>query len=149
MYESYFGLREPPFNVTPNPRFFFVNAYYREALSTLRDGIQRDAGIIVITGDAGTGKTTLLKTYLNNASSNIHASCILDPHLNFNEILQCTLDVFGLSEPASVGLTITQRVNRYLVEQLRKGHLAALMLDEAQALDDKVLEELIVLSDQN
>jgi type II secretory pathway predicted ATPase ExeA len=84
---------------------------------------------------------------LNNASSNIHASCILDPHLNFNEILHCTLDVFGLSEPASDGLTITQRLNRYLVEQLRNGHLAALMLDEAQALDDQVLEELIVLSD--
>ena len=147
MYESYFGLREPPFNVTPNPRCFFVNAYYREALSTLRGGIQRHAGIIVITGDAGTGKTTLLKTFLGHQPSNIHASCILDPHLSFADILHCTLDVFGLSEPASDRLTITRRLNRYLVEQFRKGHFVALLLDEAQGLDDKVLGELVFLSE--
>lgn len=147
MYEIYFGLREPPFNVTPNPRYFFVNTSYQEALSTLRDGIQRHAGIIVITGEAGTGKTTLLKTFLSHQTANIHGSCILDPHLNFTEILHCTLDVFGLSEPASDRLAITHRLNRYLVEQFRNGHFVALLLDEAQGLDDKVLEELIFLSE--
>ena len=147
MYESYFGLREPPFNVTPNPQCFFVNSSYQEALSTLRSGIQGRAGIIVITGDAGTGKTTLIKTFLSNAPANIHSSCILDPHLNFAELLLCTLDVFGLSNLAPDRLTITHQLNRYLIEQLRKDHFVALLLDEAQDLDDKVLEELVFLSD--
>jgi len=146
MYESYFGLREPPFNVTPNPQCFFVNSSYQEALSTLCYGIQRRAGIIVITGDAGIGKTTLIKTFLSNAAANIHSSCILDPHLNLTELLVCTLDVFGLSDLAPDRLTITHQLNRYLIEQLRKDHFVALLLDEAQGLDDKVLEELIFLS---
>ena len=147
MYESYFGLREPPFNVTPSPRCFFVNSSYQEALSTLRYGIQGRAGVIVITGDAGTGKTTLIKTFLSNAAANIHSSCILDPHLNFTELLRCTLDVFGLSDFAPDRLTVTHQLNGYLTEQLRKDHFVALLLDEAQGLDDKVLEELIFLSD--
>ena len=147
MYESYFGLRKTPFNVTPNPRCFFVNSSYQEALSTLCYGIQGRAGIIVITGDAGTGKTTLIKTFLNNAAANIHSSCILDPHLNFTELLLFTLDVFGLSDLAPDRLTITHQLNRYLIEQLRKDHFVALLLDEAQGLDDKVLEELIFLAD--
>ena len=116
-------------------------------MSTLRYGIQGRAGIIVITGDAGTGKTTLIKTFLSNAPANIHSSCILDPHLNFTELLLCTLDVFGLSNLAPDRLTITHQLNRYLIEQLRKDHFVALLLDEAQDLDDKVLEELIFLSD--
>jgi general secretion pathway protein A len=147
MYESYFGLREPPFNVTPNPQCFFVNSSYQEASSTLCYGIQRRAGIIVITGDAGTGKTTLIKTFLSNAAVNIHSSCILDPHLNFAELLLCTLDVFGLSDLAPDRLTLTHQLNRYLIEQLRKDHFVALLLDEAQGLDDTVLEELVFLSD--
>ena len=147
MYESYFGLREPPFNVTPNPRCFFVNSSYQEALSTLCYGIQKRAGIIVITGDAGTGKTTLIKTFLSNAAANIHSSCILDPHLNVTELMRCTLDVFGLSDFAPDRLTVTHQLNRYLTEQLRKDHFVVLLLDEAQGLDDKVLEELIFLSD--
>jgi len=147
MYESYFGLRELPFNVTPNPHYFFVNSSYQEALSRLCYGIQERAGLIVITGDAGTGKTTLIKTFLSNAPANIHSSCILDPHLNFAELLLCTLDVFGLSDLASDRLTLTHQLNRYLIEQLRKDHFVALLLDEAQGVDDKVLEELIFLSD--
>ena len=147
MYESYFGLRETPFNVTPNPQCFFVNSSYQEALSTLRSGIQGRTGIVVITGDAGTGKTTLIKTFLSKAPANIHSSCILDPHLNFAELLLCTLDVFGLSNLAPDRLTITHQLNRYLIEQLRKDHFVALLLDEAQDLDDKVLEELVFLSD--
>jgi general secretion pathway protein A len=147
MYESYFGLREAPFNLTPNPGCFFVNSSYQETVSTLCYGIQRRAGVIVITGEAGTGKTTLLKTFVGKAASNTHASCILDPHLNFSEILLCTSDVFGLSDLAPDQWTITDQLKRFLIEQLKRDHFAALLLDEAQGLDDEVLDELGYLSD--
>jgi type II secretory pathway predicted ATPase ExeA len=146
MYETYFGLRESPFNVTPNPRYFFPNSVYRDALFTLRDAILQRAGVILITGEAGTGKTTLLKKFLSSRRPTIQASCVLDPHLNFNDILQCTLDVFGLAEPRSDTRTYIRRLHAYLLEQRKNGRFLALFLDEAQALDDRVLEELVALA---
>ncbi len=146
MYESYFGLREPPFSVTPNPRFFFTNSSCREAFATLCYGVEQRKGIVVVTGEAGTGKTTLLKMFMHRASASVHASYILDPHLSFAELLRCTLAVLGL-EGAGDRLTITRRFYGYLVEQLTNDHLVVLLLDEAQDISDEVLNELTLLSD--
>ena len=79
MYEDYFGLREPPFNVTPDSRFFFTNSCYDEAFATLRYGIAARKGFIVVTGEPGTGKTTLLKRLLGNFDHNVHTAWIFDP----------------------------------------------------------------------
>ena len=146
MYESYFRLREPAFNVTPNPRFFYANSSHREAFATLSYGVERRKGIIVITGEAGTGKTTLLRRFVQNPGSTIHLSYIVDPHLNFIELLRCASDAFGLAQSRD-RLAMIGELNRYLREQFKKDHIVALLFDEAQDLNDEVLEELRLLSD--
>jgi type II secretory pathway predicted ATPase ExeA len=147
MYETYFSLRELPFSVTPDPRFLYINSSYQEAFATLCYGVEQRKGIIVITGQAGTGKTTLVKTFLQNAASTARISCVLDPHLSFLEILRCTADAFGLPPGGDNRLAIIQQLKEYLLEQLTQDHVVALFLDEAQDLDDQVLEELRLLSD--
>ena len=147
MYETYFSLRELPFSVTPDPRFLYINSNYQEAFATLCYGVQQRKGITVITGPAGTGKTTLVKMFLQNAASTAHISCVLDPHLSFLEILRCTADAFGLPPCGDNRLAIIQQLKEYLLEQLTQDHVVALLLDEAQDLDDQVIEELRLLSD--
>lgn len=146
MYESYFKLREPAFNLTPNPRFFYANSSHREAFATLSYGVERRKGIIVITGEAGTGKTTLLRMFVQKPGSTIHLSYIVDPHLNFIELLQCASDAFGLAQSRD-RLAMLRQLNGYLREQFKKDHIVALLFDEAQDLNDEVLDELRLLSD--
>jgi general secretion pathway protein A len=147
MYERYFRLRERPFNLTPDPRFFYINSSCQETFATLCYGIEQRKGVIVVTGEAGTGKTTLIKLFMQNADATVHLSCILDPHLTFLELLRCTLNAFGLSSAGADRLTMIRRLKEYLIEQLANHHVVALLLDEAQDIDDRVLEELRLLSD--
>jgi general secretion pathway protein A len=147
MYEDYFNLRESPFNLTPDPRFFFLNASLQEAFATLCHGIEQRKGIIVITGEAGTGKTTLLKRFIQNSPSRVHTACILDPHVTFGELLQCALGAFGLSPCSPDRVTMVQELNSYLVNQHEQNCIVTLLLDEAQDLDDAMLDELGLLSD--
>jgi general secretion pathway protein A len=147
MYESYFNLRESPFNLTPDPRFFFSNASVREAFATLCYGVEQRKGIIVITGEAGTGKTMLLKRFMQSAAARVHTSCILDPHLTLGELLLCAFGALGLPPCGADRLTTVQQLNRYLIEQLERDHVVTLLLDEAQDLDDSMLEELRLLAD--
>src|ERR1700752_4968710 len=97
MYNEHFGITESPFNITPDPRFFFVNPCYEEAFATLRYGIDRRKGLILVTGEAGTGKTTLVKRLMHGLEPNVHIACIFDPHLSFSELLRCTLCDLGIT----------------------------------------------------
>ena len=146
MYNEHFGFTESPFNVTPDSRFFFVNPCYEEAFATLRYGIDARKGFVVITGQPGTGKTTLLKRLTCSLDSNVRAACIFDPHLTFMQLLRVTLGEFGVPNAGKDRLTMMGQLYEHLIGQLENGKIACLMIDEAQNLSVEMLEELRLLS---
>ena len=146
MYNSYFGFHESPFSVTPDPRFFYANTVYREAFVTLRYGIDAKKGFIVITGEVGTGKTTLLRKLLQTLEDTVHSVFVFNTYLSFPELLELTLHDLGLSPNGQSKLAMIQQLNDYLIEQLKIGHTVTILIDEAQNLKDEVLENLRLLS---
>jgi general secretion pathway protein A len=146
MYKNYFGFGDLPFRVTPQPQFFYSNPVYREALATLRYGIEARKGFIVITGEVGTGKTTLLKLLMRSAESVIHTAFVFNPTLDFTGLLRFVLKDFGIHPLSNDKYMLMEQLNDYLIQQLPMGHIAALLIDEAQQLSDGVLEELRLLS---
>src|SRR5918999_2185273 len=146
MYNEYFGFTEAPFSLTPDPRFSYTNALYREAFATLQYGIEGRKGFIVITGEAGTGKTTLLRRFMRNVESTVHTAFIFNPHVDLNELLRLVLHDLGIESSTEDRLTMMAQLNEYLIEQLRKDHVVSLLIDEAQNLSDEMLEELRLLS---
>jgi general secretion pathway protein A len=146
MYENHFGFAELPFSVSPDPRFFYSNPVNREALVTLHYGIEARKGFVIITGEAGTGKTTLLRMLMHNLDSAIHTAFVFNPRLTFTALLRFILSDLGVTTSAKDRLKLTDQLNSHLIEQLKKGHTVALLVDEAQALSDEILEELRLLS---
>ena len=146
MYNEHFGFTESPFNVTPDSRFFFVNPCYEEAFATLRYGIDARKGFVVITGQPGTGKTTLLKRLTGSLDSNVHAACIFDPHLTFIQLLRVTLGELGVPSTGKDRLSMMGQLYDHLIQQLENGKIVCLMIDEAQNLSVEMLEELRLLS---
>jgi len=146
MYNKYFGFVESPFSVTPDPRFFYINPLYQEVMAILHYGIEAKKAFIVITGEVGTGKTTLLRKLMRNLESTIHSVFIFNTHLDFNALLQLILRDLGLATQEKNRLMMIEELNRYLIEQLNKGHIVALLIDEAQNLSDEALEGLRLLS---
>jgi type II secretory pathway predicted ATPase ExeA len=146
MYTSYFGFREIPFSVTPDPRLFYTNQLYQEALAALLYGIKNKKGFIVITGDVGTGKTTLLRKLIRNLEATEHCVLIFNTHLSFLELLQLILHDLQLTNKGKNKLAMLQELNQYLIEQHKKGHTVTLLIDEAQNLADETLEGLRLLS---
>jgi len=148
MYNNHFGFREPPFSVTPDPHFFYTNSLYREAFATVRYGIEAKKGFVVITGEVGTGKTTLLRILMHNLEATIHSVFIFNthPNLSFTELLRLILTDLGLAKQREDRFTMIQELNDYLIEQLKKDHIVSLLVDEAQNLSDETLEGLRLLS---
>jgi general secretion pathway protein A len=146
MFNSYFGFLESPFSVTPDPRFFYTNPVYLEADATLRYGIEAKKGFIVITGEVGTGKTTLLRKLLRSLENTVHSVFIFNTDLSFPELLHVTLQDLGLAPKDASKATMLQQLNDYLIKQLKQGHTVAALIDEAQNLSDDALENLRLLS---
>jgi general secretion pathway protein A len=146
MYNRYFGFLESPFSITPDPRFFYANPVYLEAYANLHYGIEAKKGFIAITGEVGTGKTTLLRKLMRNLESTIHSVFIFNTDLTFNELLRVILHDLGLSAEGRDRLVLVDELNVYLLEQLKKGHIVCLLIDEAQNLTNESLEGLRLLS---
>jgi general secretion pathway protein A len=148
MYEQYYGLRERPFDLTPNPRFLFLTAKHREALSTLEYGISLRKGIIVLIGQVGTGKTTLVRTVLDSfrppANRCVHLN---NPTLTRNEFFELLTSEFGLSsEAATSKARFLLELEHDILERRRAHGVTALIIDEAQGLPDALLEEVRLLA---
>jgi general secretion pathway protein A len=146
MYNNYFGFSESPFSVTPDPRFFYTNPVYQEAYANLRYGIEKKKGFIVITGEVGTGKSTLLRKLMRNLGDTIHSAFIFNTDLTFPDLLRLTLHDLGLSPQEPSKVMMLEGLNDYLIMQLKRGHIVSVLVDEAQNLSDEALEGLRLLS---
>ncbi|NIO08570.1 MAG: AAA family ATPase [Deltaproteobacteria bacterium] len=147
MYEEFYGLKEKPFNLTPDPRYFFLSENHREAYEHLLYGIREREGFIVITGEVGTGKTTLCRTLLNQIDPNAtDTALIFNPLLSEQELLQCILSDFGVKTRARAKKGYLDELNQFLLRQQSLNRHSILIIDEAQALSLPVLEEIRILS---
>ena len=146
MYQQYFGFRESPFSITPDPRFFYANSVYLEAYANLRYGIEAKKGFIAVTGEVGTGKTTLLRKLMLSLEKTIHTVLIFNTDVTFNELLRVILRDLGLPTEGRDRLSMVEQLNDYLIEQLEQGQLVCLLIDEVQNLSDESLEGLRLLS---
>ncbi len=146
MYNSYFGFREKPFNVTPDPRFFYSNPVNQEAYASLLYGIRERKGFVVLTGEVGTGKTTLLRMLMNNLDATIRFVFFYNTTLTFEELVTFTCEELGLAIKGAGRLQKIQALNEFLIAQLKKGGTGVLLIDEAQNLAEEALENLRLLS---
>lgn len=146
MYNEYFGFTEAPFSLTPDPRFSYTNALYQEAFATLRYGIEARKGFIVITGEAGTGKTTLLRRLMQSFGRHVQTAYIYNPHVTLTELLRLILSDLGLPNRTDDRLAMIAQLNEYLIKQLKEQNIVTLLVDEAQELSMEMLEEIRLLS---
>lgn len=146
MYSEYFGFREKPFNITPDPRFFYANSFYEEAYANLFYGIRERKGFIVLTGEVGTGKTTLLRRLIDSLEDSTKFVLFYNTTLSFEELLDFSFSELGLEVPQGGRLKKIQMLNQFLISELAQGAIVTLLIDEAQNLKDDVLENLRLLS---
>ena len=146
MYNSYFGFRESPFSISPDPRFFYANSVYLEAYASLRYGIEAKKGFVAIIGEVGTGKTTLLRKLMRQLKNTTHSVLVFNAAFTFDELLRVILADLALPVDGTDKLGMIEQLNRYLIEQFEKGHIVCVLIDEAQSLSDESLEGLRLLS---
>jgi general secretion pathway protein A len=146
MYEQHFGFRESPFSITPDPRFFYANSVYLEAYANLRYGIEAKKGFIAVTGEVGTGKTTLLRKLMLSLDKTIQTVLVFNTDVTFNELLRVISRELGLPTAGKDRLSMIEALNDYLIEQLEHGRTVCMLIDEVQNLSDESLEGLRLLS---
>ena len=148
MYCEYFGFREKPFNITPDPNFVYLSPGHEELLTSIIYGIQERKGFIVVVGDVGTGKTTMLNTTLEWLSQKTKAAYVCNYDMNFEELLAMALFELGLSETGAKlsKVAALQRLNEFAQKQLSGGGNVAIIVDEAQNLNFRAMENLRLLS---
>jgi general secretion pathway protein A len=146
MYAHHFGLSAEPFSLTPDPQQLYLSPVHAEARAALTVGLQARRGLIVMTGEVGTGKTTLLYSLLSERSDQMHTAYISNTKLTFEEMLRLALADFGVTCDSHGRLDLLNALNTFLLRCAADGSTAALVIDEAQNLDDDVFEHLRLLS---
>jgi type II secretory pathway predicted ATPase ExeA len=147
MYKSFFGLRALPFVASPDPRFLYKTPQIREALACLQYGIAARKGFVVMTGEVGTGKTTLLKTVLGSfVQDRILTAFIFNPRLSVLDFLEFVLVDFGIQPETRTKSGMLLQLNRWLIDRFRNRQLCAIVVDEAQDLSSELLEEIRLLT---
>jgi len=148
MYTQYFGLKEKPFAIAPDPRYLYMSKLHREAFAHLLYGVSNDGCLILLTGDVGTGKTTVSRCLIEQLPEKTDIAIILNPELTISELLKTICEELSISVPpnSSSDKTYIDSLNNYLLDSHAKGRSTALLIDEAQNLDIKVLEQLRLLT---
>ena len=146
MYETFFGLRERPFDLTPNPRFLLMTPTHREALSNLHYGLTARKGLTVLIGEAGAGKTTLIRTALEEWRNAAHLVAQLsNPTLTRAEFFEYLAEAFGLSDAGASKARFLAEFSSLVTHRHEQGLVTGLVIDEAQSLSDELLEEVRLL----
>jgi general secretion pathway protein A len=146
MYNDYFGFRESPFNITPDPHFLFFSDRHQEAFNHLLFGIQERKGFIQITGEVGAGKTTICRALLEHLGPTYKTALILNPVMTGEQLIWLVLAELGIEPGDNDRLINLQRLNEFLLEQMPAGNDVILVIDEAQDLSLELLEEVRLLS---
>ena len=147
MYLDYFGLKEIPFSIAPDPRYLYMSERHREALAHLLYGVSGQGGFVVLTGEVGTGKTTICRCFLNQIPKNTDVAFIINPKLSARELMASICDELSIQYPDSASIKVlTDLINHYLLTAHADNRHTVLIIDEAQNLRVDVLEQLRLLT---
>ena len=147
MYKDFYGLRANPFNVNPDPRYLFLTRHTEEALACLTYGIQSRKGFVLLTGEVGTGKTTLINKLLEWLRlQQVSTAFIFNSKMNVTQFLDYMMADFGIPSDSRAKSQVLLRLYNWLLDRYRAGETAVLIVDEAQNLSDEVLEEIRMLT---
>ncbi|MDM8540085.1 AAA family ATPase [Desulfococcaceae bacterium HSG9] len=146
MYKKYFGLKERPFHLTPNPAFLYLSKSHEEALAHLTYALSQGDGFVEIIGEVGTGKTTLCRTFLADLDDSTDAAYIFNPKLDAIQLLKAINDEFAIDSTADNAKDLIDSLNAFLMQSKSEGKKVILLIDEAQNLTPPVLEQLRLLS---
>ena len=147
MYKEYFGFVEMPFSIVPNSRYLFLSQRHQEAMQNLQAGLGEGGGFAMLTGEVGTGKTTVAKAMLSSLDSHTQAGLILNPTLSNTDLLEAICDEFEIDYPQQASLKqLSQAIHYFLLDSHAEGIQTLLVIDEAQHLAADVLEQLRLLT---
>ena len=146
MYSDFYGLARLPFEMTPDPSFLYLGETHREGLATLVYGVQSRKGFVLLTGEVGTGKTTLLHALLGQLDSATASAFIFNPRLGPMDFFLMLFDELGIEQTCRTKAEYLLALNRFLIECLERDETALLIIDEAQNLSPEMLEEVRLLS---
>ena len=146
MYLQFYELQESPFDLTPNPRFLFFSAKHREAYNHMLYGIRERKGFVQLTGEVGSGKTTLCRAMLKELGDKFATALILNPILDPDELIRAIAMEFGFNTKGMSRLEVLSVLNQLLIDLLIQGKDAVLVIDEAQDLTNELLEQIRLLS---
>jgi len=149
MYEEYFKLKERPFSLLPDPSFLYLGKNHRAGLTLLEYGLTNLAGFTVITGEIGSGKTTLIRKLLNDMGDEVTVGLISNTHESFGELLQWVLMAFGISYKGQSKVELFEAFNKFILNEYANNKRTILIIDEAQNASIEALEELRMLSNIN
>ncbi len=146
MYEAFYGLSEKPFNLTPDPRFLYLSSKHKEAFAHLLYGIRNRSGFVMVSGEIGTGKTTICRSLLKQLDPDTEVAFIFNPKLSPIELLKTINADFGIESRADTIRGLIDELNAHLLDRAGKGKNCVLIIDEAQNLGTETLEQIRLLS---
>ena len=146
VYQDFYGFSEKPFDLTPDPKYLYLSPKHKEVLAHLVYGLQENNGFLKIIGEVGTGKTMICRSFLRELRSDFNIAYIFNPCINALELLQTINTELGIPGKSKSKKKLVDVLNRFLLEERAKGHRVVVIIDEAQDLEPRVLEQLRLLS---